>query len=368
MQGAEKHSVYPAYALAARRWIAGQNLYTVDNLKFRYSPLFAICFTPFSALPDRAGAIVWRLLNVAVFAIGLRWCGRRFFPRIDAQSVAVLFLIALPLTVPSLNNGQANPLMTGLLLCAVASIARERWTTSALFLITSIFLKLYTLAAAVLLALVYARQLIWRLMAVAIGALTLCFCLQSPAFVAHQFSGWFEYLRNDLRLDLPPDAAYRDLRLVLNDIGLHPHPLLYFILQLLSALAIAIMCIFAKTRHVPDRVLLKLAYSFVACWMLLLGPATESCTYILVAPVFGWLFIESADRSWSYRAALWMAAVLLTIGMIAAWFPFVKAIHALGEQPLGILSLLYCLLSDFKNAICNTTATARRSAVCEPAI
>ncbi len=351
VQGAEKHSVYPPYMLAAHRWLAGQDLYTPDNLKFRYSPLFAVGFTPFTYLSDRLGAILWRLINVGVFAIGLRWCSRTLLPRIGANAMSILFLIALPLVVPSLNNGQTNPLMTGLILCAFAALAHEMWTFSAALLVLAIFLKLYPLAAALLLVALYPKRLGWRFIALLLGGIALSFCLQSPPFVVRQFAGWFEYLRDDLRLDLPPDAAYRDLRLVLNVSGLHPDPLLYFVLQMASAAAIAIACVYAKRRGIARNDLLLITCSFASCWMLLLGPSTESCTYALAAAPIGWFFLQSSARPRFYRITLWSAAALLIVGFVGAWFPFVTHVHAIGEQPLAMLLVLGCAIYELRCAL-----------------
>ena len=49
-----------------------------------------------------------------------------------------------------------------------------------------------------------------------------------------------------------------------------------------------------------QRELLTAVVALAACWMMLLGPATESCTYILLAPTLAWAVLESwlVPRSW----------------------------------------------------------------------
>ena len=344
-QGDEKHSVYPAYAKAAQHWLAGADLYTEDNLSFRYSPLFASGFVPLAALPPRVGSVLWRLLNAAVYLGGFWWWMRRALPRdFNAEWRAKLFLIALPLAAVSLNNGQANPLMTGLLLAAFAAAGASRWTLASIFLAAAFYLKLYPLAAALLLVVLYPRRMIWRL-GIAIPATgAACFLLQTPGYVMRQFASWFAYLRNDLRLDLAPEAAYRDLRLLLNITGLAPSHLVYFLLQMLAAAAFAAAC--WRRRDAPRREALTLAYTWSACWILLFGPATESSTYILVAPVLAWQIAKlwSEPSPFWPRALIAAAAALLAFALIAGWFPHTTRMHALGLHPLAMLCLLAAII------------------------
>jgi hypothetical protein len=77
-------------------------------------------------------------------------------------------------------------------------------------------------------------------------------------------------------------------------------------------------------------------------WMVLFGPATESSTYILLAPVLAWSLVECFRApQWPDGRALTLAgAVLLLACCMAVWFPFGRSVHALGLQPLGGLLLL----------------------------
>src|SRR5207253_9053101 len=85
-----------------------------------------------------------------------------------------------------------------------------------------------------------------------------------------------------------------------------------------------------------------------ACWMMLLGPATESCTYILLAPTLAWAVLESwlVPRSWLVRGLLVASCLLFMTSRIASWFPWVTQWHALGVHPLGTLCLLACVLIE----------------------
>jgi len=86
----------------------------------------------------------------------------------------------------------------------------------------------------------------------------------------------------------------------------------------------------------------RAALDLGCCWMVLLGPATESCTYILLAPALAWSLLETARTPrarWSFGLVALAAGVLWTC-CVAGWFPFGKALRAVGLQPLGGLLLL----------------------------
>src|SRR5262249_57832635 len=81
------------------------------------------------------------------------------------------------------------------------------------------------------------------------------------------------------------------------------------------------------------------------CWMTLLGPATESCTYVLLAPGLAWWLLE-ARRERRARAAqglLWASYGLLLAAQCTAWLPWGRELHNLGIHPAAALLFLATL-------------------------
>src|ERR1700722_7240333 len=73
-----RHNLYPTFALAARHWVAGENLYRVVDDRaqpdvYRYSPAVAPFFIPLTLLPDRVSSVGWRLINGLVFLGAIGW-------------------------------------------------------------------------------------------------------------------------------------------------------------------------------------------------------------------------------------------------------------------------------------------------------
>src|SRR5437016_13034259 len=75
------NSVYPIFASAARNWLAGNPLYRAPSDLYRYSPLVATLFVPFSLFSDPLGGALWRVLNAGVYLAALGWWCRVALPR-----------------------------------------------------------------------------------------------------------------------------------------------------------------------------------------------------------------------------------------------------------------------------------------------
>ncbi len=349
------HSVYGNFADASRNWIAGADLYRVydgEQRRFvpsahRYGPLVAVLFLPFICLPDWLGGILWRLLNAAIYLFGLAWWSRAAVPlSLTGTQRAALFLLVVPLSIGSLNNGQSNGLVTGFLLVALAAAAAESWNVAGLYASLACLLKVYPIAIGLLLALLYPRKLAARLLLALVVGLALPFVFQQPPYVLRQYCDWFLLLWNDDRKEWPLLIANRDFWLLCRVWHIPLSAGAYLAVQLSAALAVAGTCLASHRAAWPKRKVLMLALALGTCWMMLFGPATESSTYMILGPALAWTVLEA----WLLKRATWIQTLLvLSFGLffvswIAGAFPGTARVHALGLQPLATLLLLTCVL------------------------
>jgi hypothetical protein len=355
---ARANTVYPIFASAGRGWLHGEALYPGPKGldAFRYSPPVAALFAPFSLLPDALGGCLWRLLNAAVYLAAFAWWRRAVLPGgggLGRGTVAALWLLLLPLSVGNLNNGQSNPLVTGLLLAAVAGAARERWNLAAACVTAAGLFKGYPLAVGLLLAAIYPRQFGLRLVLALIAGLALPFLLQRPDYVVRAYQDWLWVLGADDRTGIPADNSYRDLWQLFRLGGVPISRDLYFGLQLACAAGAAALCLGGRAAGWPRQRLLTALFALGTCWMLLCGPATESSTYHLLAPVLAWAVVEAwaADKAPATRYLTLLCFGLLTMTQAACWFPVGKQVHALGVQPLATLLLTGALVAEYITAL-----------------
>ena len=132
---------------------------------YRYAPLVSVLFVPFGLLPDGLGGALWRLINYTCFFGSFAWFQRVVLPGandLGDKAKAALWLLLLPLSLGSMNNGQANVLLVGLLLAAAAAVVTERWTLAASLLAGACLLKVYPLAIALLMLTWFSGRLAWR--------------------------------------------------------------------------------------------------------------------------------------------------------------------------------------------------------------
>jgi hypothetical protein len=172
--------------------------------------------------------------------------------------------------------------------------------------------------------------------------LLLPYVLQRPDYVAHQYAGWLHHMLANDRSVLPRELCYRDLQLLCRVCAVPLGTQAYQELQLLVAAAVAALCVAARSLGWPQRRLLTLLIALGCCWMTVFGPATESATYILLAPTAAWAVLEAwlERRPLALRGVLMAGYALLVVAQAANWFPHGRSLQALGPQPLAALLLL----------------------------
>jgi hypothetical protein len=335
------HTVYDIYSLACRHWWSGQDLYRATGTDYyRYSPLFAVSMTGWALLPDSWGGALWRIFNGLLYAVGLMAWARRS----SRAQRAALFLLVLPLSVHSMQNGQANVVMLGALLLGLAAASTEKWNQAAAWFALATLIKGYPLALALLVAALYPRRLLFRYaIALALGLL-LPFATQRPDFVIEQYRSWLMHLQEST-------AIMRErLRTLEHLFSIYGQPLLsqsFLVVQLLAGLIILGLCLFHARRAPELRQQLHGAFQLFACWVMLFGPATETCTYIVIAPVIAWGLVDAFSRPtpWSSRLVLIISFLMMGPLVTDLAIPAVRNFaNEHGSQPVGALLFFSYLL------------------------
>lgn len=338
------------YLNGAGHWLDGEPLYRFEKNKgFVYSPLVAVFFCGAKTLPIFLVNILWRWGSALILLFGLWAMLRRGpFTHIPRHLHGLVFLLVLPIAAGNLDSGQANPLVIGLVMIAVAAASAERWTLCAIAAAGAFYWKVYPLCVGMLLVLVAPKKLTWRLL-LALGVMALLpFLFQKPEYVAEQYRLWVSTRLADNRLEYPIAIAPLDLWYFLVRLGHLPiSPLIYNVLRVASGAAIAFFCLYGLHRNWSKERILCGIFSFSSAWMLLCGPASESLAYLILAPAAAIAVVESFSEragtparalAWSGYACLLLAIV--RVGFFHRWDnPWILAL-----QPLGALFyLVYCL-------------------------
>jgi hypothetical protein len=344
----QRNTVYPIFANAAREWNAGVDIYDQrrarpDLDKYRYAPLVAACFSPLAGLPDQLGNVVWRIINGSVYLAGVIVFLRTVFPgrlRLDDRNVTLLAWALVPLSVGSMNNGQPNCIVIGGLLLALSAIACQRWWWAAACLAVPVLFKVYPMAAVMLLLLAYPVRLSWRVgLCLVVGCL-LPFALNDPAYVLQIYRSWVEQVTGDNRHVLPLEYSYRDFHVLTRTVGWPMAEEAYVLLQLAMAGLVAAVLLRGRWLGWTREHYLRATLDLGCSWMILFGPATENCTYILLAPTMAlsaWQALQPGEPAWKRWSMVAMVSLFVTAAGVQM-FPFGRQVSYF-LMPLGGLVL-----------------------------
>ncbi len=340
----DKVTGFAPYLRGADRWLEGVDLYSYKpNKGFVYSPLAAVFFSPFTSVPPAVANVIWRLLSIACLLGGL-WSVLRLgpFDRIPTRFHGIVFLLILPLSLSNIDSGQANPMVIGLLMAGIAAACTGRWTLAALAVAGAVHWKIYPLVAGLLLCVVAPKAFSWRFfLALALMA-ALPFLFQKPAYVAEQYREWVATRLADNRLNYDLAIAPLDLWfLLVRVLGLPLTESAYTLLRAASGAAIASFCLVGALRRWPAERLLGGLFAFVCAWMVLLGPASEWLTYLLLAPAAALAVVDVLTRPtdrFTRLAALTAYGILLLAVLRVGFVPRLQMPLLLALQPLGALA------------------------------
>lgn len=366
------HTVYPIFALASQNWLAGESLYGETAFdKYRYSPLAAAAFIPLGFLPLWLGGAVWRLLETSLYTAALFWWCRSMAAsgsspspcpnpnpssktlgfgqtqkRQDRNWLAIFFLLALPLSLDNLNNGQSNLLMIGLVVLGILACGAELWSPAGFCIAAASLLKIYPVVIAMLLSVTYPRRFAPRFLVALAAGILLPFFLQRPGYVLEQYQSWARYLGTEERQGLDPALWYRDLRLLARLCGIDLTGLAYHLIQAIVGAGVAGICLAARRRGWPRRDLALLVLGLGSCWMTVFGVAAETSTYVIVAPVAAWCVVEAWRRQRPVLERLTYLAIYLSFGLArAAGSNEFTRPFSMVAQPCTALLLFFVLLA-----------------------
>ena len=309
-----KRSVTHHYHTAVERWAEQKTLYDGPR-GMNYLPTFVPLFMPYHSLPSRVGENLWRWTAVAGLWIGLHWYGRKSAR--PNHTFALLSLLALPLCLGAMRNGQANAHLAAALLLASVCLLSGRWWLATLFLSLTIAIKPIGIAAVGLAFAVYPR-LWWRLGLGATAILLLPFLVGPVDYVQSQY---LESFRNLRECSAPTTRTFADingiLRVFNSPLDAESSP----VVRAVAGVLFAIFC-FGWVRRLPslERALAWLA--FAAGYLMLFNPMNESNSYIIFASalaLWAWRFFTQGQSSLGWTLTVMAISMGLLPSLLRLW-------------------------------------------------
>lgn len=306
-------SVTLHYATASQHWLEGTNLYRSDGRGFLYLPQAAILFIPFTLLPHTLSEIVWRLLTIGVFSIGVfRFCrtaetssGVRLFPLVTC--------VAIPLACSAARNGQATLIIAGLMMLAIEELSLQHWGRAAVLLCVGLAFKPLILVLILLVAGIYRPMLVRLLLGIGVVA-ALPYLAGDWKYATAQYFAFSEMLGAAAHegTHRPWAHAFGLLQSAGVDVA--------WTVQMMVRVVAAIATLFAAWlahRRLPAGRSVVYLFAFAACYLMLFNPRTENNTYALLAPAIG-LFCAEAFLV-HRKPALGWSLILLAVGTVGSY-------------------------------------------------
>ena len=343
------HTNYPHFEYGAKQWLAEEDMYAVQEvdgvrLDYRYSPAFAVAMVPLAALPNWLGGIVFSWLNVAPFFLAMRALPGRVLPgRWTPQREAVWLILVLAASLRMFWAVQSSPLVLALVVFGAIAARDRRFWLAAVLLAIPVHVKIWPVAAAMLLAACWPRQLLGRFAVGLAGAGLIPFLTKPFSVVCFQYHAWYAALVGPMQVRNVCYDAWTIWELIHEPVS----KTCYLLLQLSTAL-LALALVLRQRRQGSDpRRLLTFLLALWTAWQMLFGPGTERNTFGVIAPLTSWALITALEAR---RGRAWMlpAFVLTTVlangtveRTLAPWFPAVTAAHPLGVLLFAVWVVCY---------------------------
>jgi hypothetical protein len=198
-------------------------------------------------------------------------------------------------------------MMTGLVLLGLTAVTRERWWPAAGFLAAATLIKMFPLALAMVLAVLYWRKFPLRF-AVALGVgLLLPLAAQSPEYALRQTGEWLHHVTGSLELNRD---RLRSLDKLFELAGLEMNRHAFQALAAGAGAAVLAVGVWATRRGLPRGEVLFLVGAWFSTWVLLYSPSSENATFSILGPFIAWAIVDAFRRPGAWVSRVWLLASL----------------------------------------------------------
>jgi alpha-1,2-mannosyltransferase len=306
-----KHTVtLGSYHPSAENWWARKNIY-IGPSGMNYLPHFAILYSPFHFLPMGLSELLWRLSAAGTLAGGLWLLVRELFVFEPERPFLWTTILALPLSLAALRNGNANAIFSGVTLLAIVAILQQRWWLAVGWMTLATALKPLGIVLLLLASIYYAP--VARRMAVGIFALVLFpFFFAPPDYVLTQYrQAW----NNLSACAAVTEHRFADLNGIFRTFGMSLSAKESTLVGFVSGGVTAVAWLWGARRFNPALRCLWL-YALTAAYLMLFNPMTEENSYVILAPALGvWGACLLFNEELGGRRLGW-AMALIAFGMV----------------------------------------------------
>ncbi len=330
-------TLIPLYAAATNDFWAGIN----HRWDYYYLPASQIIFTPFAALGDQVGGVLWRLVAVGLLSMAAwQWTAILVVDR-ARSALGVFLLLLIPGAAGVLRNGQFDAHMWALIMIGAAAIARCRNWQAAIALAFALALKPQAIVAVLLIGTTW-QHVGARLLPLVFLVLALPFLCADREFVLQLYAD----VIHGISIGVQQIGDWNDLGGMLQKFGLAVSDPVMTGIRVAAALAALAIALIAR-RMLPLPQSAFTAFALSALYLLLFNPRVEGSGYVGLALVAAPL----AARAILHEGRASLGALLIVICAL---------LGVTGLTP-GTLSLLGVWLKPFLASLVAITVVIPRA-------
>lgn len=312
-EGGREYNLYNNYIIFEKSFehlINNQDLYILYPEEhwdlYKYTPTFSVFFGLFSIFPDWLGLNLWNLLNAIILLLAIY-----YLPKLCVYQKGLILLIVLVELMTSMQNGQSNALIAGLLILSFGLLEKNKPSLATLSVVFSVFVKPFGIVGFALF-LFYQKKWQSALYALAWAALLFILPLLFVSFEQYikLYSSYFELLANDhntnaLFIDLGATYGYSVMGWLYS----------WFSVEIPKNYILAIgVVIFLlptyKIRMYKEFMFKYLLLCSILIWVVIFNHKAESPTFILAMTGVALWFVKS-DKN-TLNVILFICAFVLT--------------------------------------------------------
>ncbi len=300
-----------SYHYSTASWWAGKDIY-IGPSGFNYLPHFVLFYSPFHVLPFALSEVVWRLCAAAAIGFGLWYLIRVLFPAEPGRPFLWATILAMPLAMGALRNGNANAHFGGVTLLAIVAILNRRWWWAAVLIVLATAIKPLGIVLLLLAVLSYG-ELRWRLAVALLGLAVAPFLFAKPDYVIVQYRGAWANLQ---ACAVVSEHRFADINGILRTFGTELSPLASKLVRVFAGGLTAIVW-WAYSRRSTEPWAALFLYALTTAYLMVFNPMNEANSFAILSPALGaWaaLLLFRSCATPSARQLGW-AIVIMTLSM-----------------------------------------------------
>ncbi len=261
----------------------GKDLYAFyPELKidlFKYSPTFAVLFSPFSIMPDYVGLVLWNLLNAMFLFFAIKMIDVE-----EKKKAFILWFILIEL-ITSMQNYQSNALTVALIILTFVMLERKKYLLAGICIAVGFYIKVFGVLGGLLWFLYKGKgKFVFSSVVALIVLLTLPLIFVSPNAFIDIYKSWFHLLSTDASHELNHSV----MSILKNWFGFEMNKLLIqFAGIILLLLPLMKWKYFVRqdgrtpSSSGEDKMFRLLFLSSILVWAVIFNHKAESATYII---------------------------------------------------------------------------------------